>query len=539
MTMTTSRSTIILDAWSAVPSPAYVGFLTVLVVATGCPASPTDGQSSDTPMASLDSQCVSDGECPDEKRCIAGLCSIEIDSDTLRYGLDITPSNSSPVPPQGLDVENRPLLDAEARVLMAERVSGQLATTDGDSAPAGTLVVEPVDSDASPSQQIVRDGEFTIHQRPGRYALSYIVDDDRWPRIPLGEYDITSADDGLELEMPHFGELRTVSGHLERTALELLDILAEPVEDAKVVAHSRNSDRQSQFATTDEDGEFVLHLPPGSDEFDIMVRPTSDNPIVPRATFPREIDGDTNSVSLSLGELDLELATLALDVDTSSRPEQEPDWRDMRVEVQRPVDAGELRLTPPIEDGQIDTNLPLGDYEIEIIPPADSPWSPVSRQISLVDSIFSDAIELPARPRVVGKITGPDDRELGGVRIDIEPLDDAIAASKPIRTNDDGSFETWLSPGEYRMVARPPTDQGLPTILQHIDVDHDGAEVDVQLPHGVIATGRLTTEAGDGIGYAAITAINDDDLPIARSHTDSSGLYRLVLPPSILEDSSQ
>ncbi len=534
--MNKSRSTRLFDAFTDWSGRLLLGCCAVLALATACPASPTDNQPADGPMATLDSQCVADGECPDDERCVAGLCSIEANTDVLRYGLHINPSNSSPVPAQQLDIESRPLLDAAVQARVIERVEGEITTTDGEPAPGGTLMIDPVDRDASASQQIVRDGVFSLHQLPGRYSLTYIVDDDRWPRLPLGEYEISGAETVLELEIPQFQELRTVSGQLERTALELLDVLAEPVEDAEIVARASDTGHRSQFATTDENGEFVLHLPPGSDDFDVIVRPTRDNQIVPRATFPGEIDGASDSVSLSLGELDLELATLAIDVDTSSQPDLEPDWRDMRVEIQRSVDLGELLITPPIDDGQIDTSVPLGDYEIEIIPPADSPWSSASRQISLTDSILPEVIELPARPRVEGRVTGPDGQSIGGVRVDIVALGNSEVRPEPVYTDLDGRFVTWLNPGDYRVVSRPPVDTGLPQVDRTIEVRDNGAEVDIEIPRGLIATGQLTTDAGDSVAYATVTAVDDDGQRIARSQTDSSGVYRLVLPPSIVDE---
>ncbi len=486
----------------------------------------------------LDVQCEADSQCSDDEICVEGLCSLEPPGGDLEYGIILRPGQGQAIPTQVVDVATRPVLDAETFAEEAGVVSGELMTTDSAPAPDGTLVASPLDSSLLPGfQSPVRSGQFEIHLPAGEYRLTYIVDDAQWPRIPLGTHQLAQDSNALDLTIPTFSELRTVTGELSYEVLDLLDLLSEPIEGAEVVAQSPGSGHRSQVATTDEEGEFELHLPPGDDVFDVLVSPGPDNPVVPTVAFDSEIDNGTGDISLSVGELDLlDLVTATVEVIAQPIDDRSPDYRDYRLDIERPLTLGLLRLTPSIgEDGLVNIDLLPGSYDIEITPPPGAPWGPVSESTNLLDSLTSITVELPARHRVQGTVVDDNSAPLANARVQIIAADVDGVAPPASYTDEDGAFEFWLDPGDYELFVRPPVSTALP--LHRLEFSISAADsdlgLDVQLNRGFIATGMIRTPDGQALSHAAVEVFIDGEeppLPVGFDVTDSNGTYRIALP---------
>ena len=512
--------------------------LVVAASALGCPQHNEEGQPADIQpdSAHLDGQCSADSECPGDEICKEGICAMTPPLSSLHYGLTINPPNSKNIPPQTIDSDEHSVTDATFVVEPIEPRSGELLTSDGEPAPDGRLRVV-ADGAAAPKeiQRPVRNGEFELSVLPGDYIVTYVVDDKRWPRIPIQDLDLSDTGASLDLEIPQFEELQSVTGELTRQAIELIDPLAEPVEGAEVVARGATTGYRSPVAMTDEDGHFELRLPPGENDFDVLVSASSENPLVPHASFSEVIDTDTDDIAISVGELDLETLSVSIDLSTADGDQESPQWDDYRVTFRRSVDVGELLVSPDIrDDGTVDTQLPLGTYEVEVIAPPGAPYGSTTDEVSLLDSATGAEIELPQRQRIDGVVTEPGGEPAEGTRISLESIDGSQRRPPPMRTDASGQFQFWLDPGDYRAIVRPRTSSAL-AISRHdftVSEEDDQSVVDLQIPQGFVATGRLQTPAGEPIAHTSLRAFEDahDDAVIAESDTGLDGLFRFVFP---------
>ncbi len=507
---------------------------------------PPDGDDAprQPPSALTDTGCIADDECVDDDICIDGLCSIDPPDGPLTYGLVATPPNSSTVPPHRLSVDDRPVAGATVTLEETERVDGRLETANGESAPDGTLLFDPL-GDTAPReiQRPVRDGDFDVRLPPDDYRVEYLVDDPRWPPIPVDTLEIDDSFEGsIDWSIPEFADLRSVTGVVNRQLLDIADLLDEPVESAAVIAERPDSEHRTRATVTDEDGEFTLVLPPGEDDFDVLVRPGPDNPLAPHVRFDGELDATTDDLSLSVGELDLaDLVTLSVEATAPSINGQQPDWDAYRVEIQRDLDVGELLVTPALDgDGHTEIELPIGSYDIEIIPPVDAPWSGTSESIDILDALGPIELELSVRPRIDATVTDSTGEPLAGVRVEPKPANGG-ASLRPAISDAEGEVSIWLEPGDYELVFRPPAASNLPWHRESLTVGTDGAsDTTFEIPRGFVATGTLTTADNRPIPNAYLRAFDtgSDGTPrtVGDARTDSGGDYRLLLSPDVVDD---
>lgn len=490
---------------------------------------PPDGE----PLAS---QCTADAECADDEFCLHGLCGVEPEHSEFEYGIVIRPPERSVFPPQVVDADLRPVVGADVSARASQVISGELSTTDGEAAPNGTIVANSTQPSLLPEiQRPVRGGEFELHVPSGDYRLTYIVDDDRWPRIPLDVHDLSDDTAPIALTIPTFQELRTVTGELTREPLEIVGLLSEPVEGAEVVARATTSEHRSQVAVTDENGEFALHLPPGDDDFDVLVSPGPDNPVVPYATFDTEIEAATDDVSLSLGELDFDLLSVSLEMSAESVPGHSPDWPAYRADFHQSVDVGDLLVTPVLDDdGTADVELVPGSYDIEITPPPAAPWGSAAETIDSLDTVSTVDIELPLRSRVHGTVIDHRGEPVAHARLRVEPETGSDLAPPAVYTDGDGGFELWLDSGDYNLTVRPPASTALPRHRESFSIDADDeVSIDVQLRRGFVATGRIQASDGTPLSRGSIEIFDDDgesSPTIDDGITGDDGSYRIVVP---------
>ena len=521
---------------------SIIALAAVLIAAISCAELQDDNTQSDnefSPVGSeLDARCIADGECSGDRICVEGLCSIEPPAEQIGYGLKLLPGTTSGVPRQQLSVQQQPAVGADFVAHTTDVATGEITTSDGEPLPNATLIAM---SEQRPDVQIqrpVRDGEFELHIPPGDYALTLVVDDDRWPRLDLGSVTVEDEPPAPTFEVPTLEQFPVVTGELTRDALELLDILTEPVDGADIVARSTDSDALSQFATTDDDGQFELRLPDDDETYDVEIFPGDDNPLVPRATFEQEITPGIDSVELSLGELDLELLELSLQV--SADPDVDHadiDYSDLRVQARQSVDLGELLVVPELDDdGSAELDLPLGSWDIDVSTAPGTPFAGASEQASLLDTGSDVQLELPPRLTTEGRVTDEEGDELEGVRI--KPRDLETGEALPaVRSDEAGQFAFYADPGDYELTFKPPASAALPTVLKQFTVEDESTEIDAAIPYGFVATGTVQTPEGTPLADTGVRAVTDTtDRSIADATTDTDGRFRLIVPPELAEN---
>ena len=523
---------------------ATLAILMVLLLCAGCSdteASTDESHSSSPPR--VDAWCVADAECFDDEVCRQGLCSLESSPSSLDYGLILTPPNNSSVPAQRIAPETHPTTGAEFRVHTTSTITGTLQDPSEDPAPDGTLALEPIDAPAPGALQTpVRNGEFELHLVPGEYGLKFIVDDERWPRIHLPPQQFSDATNSLELQVPHLNDLRTVSGELTREALELLDLLSEPVQGAKVVARGVETGYRSTVAVTDEEGQFALRLPPDEETFDVLIEPGPENLLVPRLTFAEEITPQTDELSLSVGELDFDLISASIELSAEPLNDQSIDWEDYRIILHQELDTGELFVTPSIDDdGHVEIELLGGTYVIDIIAPLGAPWSSTREEVTLLDPLSTIEIELTQRQRVTGSISNHIDQSIGEAKVRVEPENGSPPAPPPVYSDADGQFELWLDAGEYRAMIRSPISLGLPYLESSFAIteEQDQLTLSPRFDRSFVATGEIKKTEGEPLSHASLQAFRVDDSEdiqiIGESFTDGDGSFRIVTTPQIAE----
>lgn len=515
----------------------------LVAVGAGCPPQqPENGGDGEnqSPSVAHPAVCASDAECADDAICVDGLCSLEVDVDTVDFDTVISPPNNSPAPTQRLDASAQPLMGAELVAATAARRQGEVDVESEGDPPPGTLLFDAQSSaPVSTTRQPVRNGEFDYRLLDRDYEVTFVVDDPEWPRIPLGTERIEHSDAPLQFQVPGFDELRVVTGTLQRDVVDLGDLLSEPVEGAEIVAVGDNPRVQSNVAVTGEDGEFTLRLPPGEESFDVRVFASSPDQLIPRVTFDGVIDADTDDLSLSVGEidLDLELADLSVDLTAESVDGHSPDWSRYGVEIRGGLGVGELVRRPDIDDeGGIETELPPGLYDIEITAPPGVPWSSLEETVDLVVTGVSRQFELSSRTRVAGTVTDVTGDGLDGARIGVHA--DGLPTPTSLITDGDGAFEAWLEPGDYRFHARPPVDRALPATTVDLEVTQSDGDIDIEIPRGVVVSGGLLSDDGSALAHTVVRAMahNGDDGPstYGEAMTDAGGFFRLVLPPELI-----
>lgn len=525
---------------------ALVGWLAALAVGLGSSCYFADG-GSDQPGADpeesaplFDGHCIADEECMSGEICIEGFCSIEPPGSTIEYGIELNPRNDAPVPPHRLDAAPRSVFDAQLRAETATEVSGQIDTGDGEPAPDGTLVIEPVDDqhDSLQLQQPVRNGEFELLAPAGDLQVTLIADDDNWPRLDLGVHNLADAGDTIRLEVPELDELPAVSGELTRQPVELLDVNQQPVEGAEVFARGADSGLLSGTDRTDSDGQFHLRLPPGDDSFDVVVRPGPHTPLVPHANFSEVLEDPNDPLELSLGDLDLTESAVSLDIDAEpTEGAGDPDWSDVRVELHRSVDTGEISVfVEPDAPGVVETELPPGTYDVDVTTSPGSPWGSTTEQLEVLAATTSTEIQLPAREQLEGTVADKAGNELPEVRLEFRSRSGGDHP-QVVHTDANGEFNAWVDPGEYSVTVDPPAASGLPIVDRSLEVaSAEQNRVDIELPRGLVATGGIATDDGQPVDHARVRAFVGDDRNIAATAlTESDGSYRLVLPPSSVD----
>ncbi len=522
-------------------APRVIGLGVLFFLCIGCSDSTDPGGTDpfvDQP-STAHVPCIADSECSDDETCRHNLCSLSAPTSPVEYGLLISPPNGAPVPAQRISPQSHSATDADFVVPTVEPIAGTAHDPDGEPAPDGTLVIDPVDAPALSTTQVpIRNGDFEFHLVPGEYRLTYIVDDSEWPRIPLQRRDFSDPPQTIDIQIPHLHQLRIVSGELTREALELLDLLSEPVTGAMIVARGSETGYRSTTAITDDEGRFQLRLPPGDDVFDILISPGPDNQLVPRLSLAEEITPQTTELSLSLGELELDLVTLSLQLDAEPIDDHRVRWRDYRVELHRSLETGQLRITPSIdEDGRAEIEVIAGIYDIEVIAPAGAPWSSTSQQLSLLDLSSAVEIELSARPTIDGFVSTEDGEAVAGALVDITPPESSQPSPPPVHTDPSGRFEFRLDPGDYRASIRPPIASGLPRVDTDFSVTSDTEELNLTpvVPRGFVATGTISTDTGQPLSYTSVNAYRIDEdgqlQLLGDALTTSDGTYGLVFDP--------
>lgn len=193
------------------------------------------------------------------------------------------------------------------------------------------------------------------------------------------------------------------------------------------------------------------------------------------------------------------------------------------------------------------------DYAVTVVPPLNSEFAARCFQGYAVASVAAGqsrvaaSIEVVNKLEVSGKITSADGAGQAGVIITAVrqsvtgPQDcgvEVLAAPASVTTGLDGSYRLLLDPGRYRFEYEPPMGNASAfSVEPDVLVEKSLFQRTVKLPGGVLATGLVSSPAGDGVNGCEVRVFSrpmegqSPDLR-ARTRTGADGRFSIVLPKS-------
>jgi hypothetical protein len=320
-------------------------------------------------------------------------------------------------------------------------------------------------------------------------------------------------------------------------------------EGVIVEALGKQSGLPSTEAITGPDGRYSIQLPDTA-ETQFVVTARLANPFGATWSFEEEVkvDGQTREKLIELeaadperrGEVRLRIVGLG-----GSEPEAIPN---ANVTLTASTTTG-LESRRYVAGGVTDADgyvmLPILDerYRIEVQTPQRSPYASavVERElISLSGRPIEEQIALSLRTQVFGRVSSASGNPVADARLELLPLDPR-GRTFDAETGLDGVFVAEVDPGTYLVVVRPPEAQGgelLPvhTVVQKISPGQ--VELDpIRLPVGTEVFGSVRGQVSGGqsvtIARARVEFFiyqQSQTISIARTYSDSSGSYSVVLP---------
>ena len=209
------------------------------------------------------------------------------------------------------------------------------------------------------------------------------------------------------------------------------------------------------------------------------------------------------------------------------------------------------------KDGTVDLPLIGGvpestrSYSVEVTSPSFSEAGSVCIANFAIGAASSDTkkvptaavIELPRRPALAGVVRRPDLSPVRGAvvtAVRLGPLPGAVDCAVPNRlgdpntiTNVDGIFRLRVDSGVFRIEVRPPTGEAIPFTTWDAVITNVGLQMDLPLPAGRVADGKLLTLEGTPCAACRVLVYEGTAQALTlRAETVSGpfGLFRVILP---------
>lgn len=584
-----------------------LGCLLAAVFAAGC-ASEDSSASMNARVAGVPG-CSASADCPLEQICRANLCShADTAPATLNFRF-IPPGNSDYLPQFHEFVQVHP--DQPTDFLLSPALSVRSGDVDDVEhpggiryagsplrGPAGTLIFRPVGVQNSLfiRETHVDYGTFHARLNPGDYSLTFVPDDrEALPKKSWAPQTFTNNTILLRTLL-HPSDYLEVSGTLAREVILAggQSIPGRQVPDARIYARSSTGEYQSSIATTDANGYFTLKVEPNTGRYDIFVVPASSDSMLPSAelagafvagaTDCQTVDGEAVSAcnlgQLSLGAYPPEPIKFRIQLTSSQDFEGEFSLQGTVVLIHGALGAGEFSHKFPVSaDGTAEvavfpstwSNTELGDYTLEVIPPAHSPFA--RTEISLTGALQPDALsafELGLKKKKTGQLLSADGLPMANASLEFrrtsEPQtrpetgssndNEALPDPSPdeyvdaddrrafsVTTDETGHFEVWLLPADYSVEAIPAQNSGQPRLHSTLSAAQVEAPQDIlfELPEPQVIFGSLFgRQQADGeklvglgeVGVEAYTVIDGRTVVLGQALSWQDGGFEMIIPAS-------
>jgi|GEM_PF-3337603 len=553
--------------------------------------------------------CSASAECPLEQICRANLCSnANTAPATLNFRF-IPPGNSDYLPQyhefvqvhpdQPTDFLLRPALSVRSGDIdQAEHPGGIRYAGSPLRGPAGTLIFRPVDVQNSLfiRETHVDFGTFHARLNPGDYSLTFVPNDrEALPKKTWAPQTFTNNTILLRTLL-HPSDYLEVSGTLARDVILASGqaIPGRQVPDARIYARSSTGEYHSSIATTDANGYFTLKVEPNTGRYDVFVVPASSDSMLPStelagaflagSTDCETVDGATVSAcnlgQLSLGAYPPEPIKFQIQLTSSRGFEGEFSLQGTMVLIHGALGTGEFSHKFPVGANGIAelavfpsawSNSELGNYTLEVIPPAHSPFA--RTEISLNGALQTEALasfELGLKEKKSGQLLSANGLPMANASLEFrrtsEPqarpetgnnnLDDDSPGEDPnefvdaddrrafsVTTDETGHFEVWLLPADYSVEAIPAQNSGQPRLHRTLSAAQveDAQDILFELPEPQVIFGSLfgRQEAGTEqlvglgeVGVEAYTVIDGRTVVLGQALSWQDGRFEMIIPAS-------
>jgi len=340
----------------------------------------------------------------------------------------------------------------------------------------------------------------------------------------------------------------------------------KPAVGARVWLQAKNAPFVSTAATTGADGSFALWL---SDKvkskhtFRLEVEPGTPDAWVPQTgvDLPDAVTAVTQLGMVAVPALPpKKLVTIAVQ-DASGAPVPSAF-----VQVRAKGLAGGAKWQTQANTGpagSVTLALPALEVALVALPPQTSKAArtKLNAKLGAQDAPDTITVTCGVKQALNGHVLDWNGKPVAGASVllqhtasanSVVPPDELAIEPSAMVTAADGSFATWLDPGQYRAVVDPPAGSGFPRFVMVLPA---GPEVTIALPVPVLCSGAVVDQSGDKVQkvagitvdiYAITAAKRSAGLAgdeaddkgqetitrlLATTKTDAEGRYKVVIAP--------
>ena len=552
---------------------AFGWLLLALLLAAGC-----EMQQVDELSGSVRPACSDDGDCPAGDECAPeiGAC-VAAQPTTLRLAAHLTPPPTAgyattqfvdltaetgapvdftlPTPRRvrGWVRAEDNLLEANVPATITARAPGQIPDTE-----FSFTVTSKKTTDAATDYGY----ELLLAPTDEYYQLTVLLGNDEFPPYHPEPRKFGRESERLDLVVPSLEAYHRIAGRVVSNVAA-----ATPVARLRVSAFSLGTPNVSTVAEVDEDGYFVLSVPPTDpkgESYSLVVEPTGREDAIPASTLVEElfVDGDVDAGDLALGALPGRVAAHFQVMTSAGVPAE-----DVRVRCEGEIAEGTLTDEQATDaDGSAELVLRKGSYECTCAPASGASdgagvWTLKTGDEDRVEW----TITLERKVRVTGVVR---DHSLTYPLADVTVVAVHVDLSDPrhgleveTTTDADGRYILHLEPQTYALVLLPPEGSLQPVrILEDVIVGAD-TELDIAVESSTLVSGTVRGASGEplaGVQVAFYRIPPDADLDgggepqtpsaafrrdrvhtpsydrlvrvVGSTMTDDEGAYRVLLP---------
>ena len=556
-------------------TPRWTTPLLLLLAATcwsGCALELPEEEAESEPIL-----CNASSDCPADETCEAGYCVVPSEQmEALAVQLTAPPEAN-------LVREQFPQVEFEQGEALPDfqfskpvQFTGVVLNKESQQPLAATVVATRIE----PNIPGVAPQRFEIEtQNQQDASYNFLL------RIPRGLYDVAIHPGGEALPSQYLSGLpidadtqqmvffeplsahHRVTGRVVFTEARTGAVIS--AAGVKIQAFDQEDRAVSRVAVTepddpatpsvDEEGRFSLWVRPNISEFYLTLNPGDYNPTFPRVqTATWLISSDEADLGdLNLGELHLTGGRLVEGQLVSS--DTGAPLSDASLIFRGDLGAGKVTqtvLTGP--DGSFSHRLQPGVYALLIVP-TDTEHAVTLRTGLTMPDLDEEVpaeftrVEVGRKIKASGRLYSPQGDQIvsrakvtftphaytafsGGSTEGESPFRSFVdgRSSVTVLTDSGGNFDAPLDPGEYTIIAEPPSTSGFGlTVTHRVPIETDTRGIDLYAGRSNVAYGRVLDPNGEPLPEVQVEFFrvnSQGTTPIGVGQTDANGEYRILLP---------